>query len=345
MKAAVLESVNKFVVKEIATPKPTKDLVLVKVKACGVCLTDYKAFSGERTNVNFPTIPGHEFSGIIESIGEQVTYFHPGDEVIVITVKSCGICINCRNGLSHYCERGIVIGGDGQPTVMDGGFAEFCLVPESTLYTKPKNISFEAAALTEPLAGSYKGIIEYSGFKIGESIVIIGAGGMGLLVLMIAAKTGGGHIIVIDVDDWRLDLAKKLGATHIINSSKIDAKSEVYKIIPQGPDLVFEAAGPVQTFDLAYTLCRRGTRINEFGVTTEGKSAVSPGEIHFKEIRIDASFSVTPKVMQKSIQLQELGLIDASKIITHHFQLDQIDDAMQMMKKTGRVKVMIIPNP
>ncbi len=343
MKAAVLEAVKKLVVKDVPTPRAAGNMALVRVKSCGICLTDYKAYSGERTNVTFPTICGHEFAGIIDQVGEGVRFFKPGDEVICAPVANCGVCPECRKGFAQYCKNGAVIGGDGMKHVLDGAFAEYTLVPEVALFHKPKNITFDAAALTEPLAGSYKGLIEYSQLKITEDLVIIGAGSMGLLAAMIAQRAGANTIIIVDVSDWRLEFAKKCGATHIINSTKVDAKKAVYDIVPEGPDLVFEAAGPLPAAQLMFDLCRRGTRVNEFGVTTEGTIQVSPANIHWMETRMDASFSVYPRVMQQSIKLQEKGFVDAGKIITHRLSLDKIKEGMALMKQEERVKVIINP--
>ena len=343
MKAAVLEGVKNLVVKEIPTPIANNDMALVKVKACGICMTDYKAYSGERKNVIFPTICGHEFSGVIEQVGDNVKFFKPNDEIIASPVSNCGICEDCRSGLAQYCKNGAVIGGAGMDTIIDGAFAEYVLVPENSLYHKPKNITFDAAALAEPLAGSYKGMIEYSELKISEDLVIIGAGGMGLLASMIAERAGAASIIMIDIEDWRLDFSKKCGATHLINSHKTDAIKAVYDILPNGPDIVFEAAGPLDAAQLAFDLCRRGTRVNEFGVTTEGTIAISPANVHWKETRVDASFSVYPRAMQRSIRLMEKGFVDSNKIITHKFKLDDINEAMKTMKTPERVKIIIKP--
>jgi len=343
MKAAVLEGVKNLVVKDIPTPIATSDMALVRVKACGICMTDYKAFSGERTNVNFPTICGHEFSGVVEQVGDNVKFFKPNDEIIASPVSNCGICEDCRSGLAQYCKNGAVIGGDGMDTIIDGAFAEYVLVPENSLYHKPKNINFNAAALAEPLAGSYKGMIEYSELKISEDLVIIGAGSMGLLASMIAERAGAASIIMIDIEDWRLEFSKKCGATHLINSQKTDPIKAVYEILPNGPDIVFEAAGPLAAAQLAFELCRRGTRVNEFGVTTEGTIAISPADVHWKETRVDASFSVYPRAMQRSIRLMEKGFVDPNKIITHKFKLDDINEAMKTMKSPERVKIIINP--
>lgn len=341
MKKAILKTKGEIILFDVPMPQPENDLVLLRVKACGICQTDYKAYIGLRPNLKLPVVMGHEFSGIVEKNGSAARYYNIGEEVIVSPVISCGICQNCRNGNPHYCKDGSVIGGDGMDTIIDGAFSEYILVPEKCLYRKPKNITFEAAALAEPLAGSYKGLIEYSQLKIGEDLVIIGAGSMGLLATMIAIKNGAGNIIVIDKNEWRLEFAKKIGASYIINTNKEDPIKAVYNILPNGPDLVFEAAGPPEAFEMAYKLCRRGSRLNEFGVTTIGNIPVSPVDIHFKEIRIDASFTVTPMAIMKSIQLMEKGIIDPTKIITHKFNFKDINQAMKTMAAEERIKIIL----
>lgn len=343
MLAAVLEDVRRMVLKELPKPIIKRNEVLVRVKSCGICQTDYSAYTGRRTNWTPPMILGHEISGVIEEIGDEVESWKPGDEVILSPVISCGECDNCRLGLGHYCRSGKVIGGEGQKVVLPGGFAEYVAVPTSVLYKKPKNVSFDAAALTEPLAGSYKGMIEYSNLRLGEDVVIIGAGAMGLLLLELAVAGGAGNTIVIDVVDERLKKAKELGATHIINSKIMNPKEAVYDIIPNGPDIVFEAAGVLEAAKLAFELTRRGTRVNMFGVIIPGTIPVSPAEIHFNETRVDASFSVNPRVMTKAVSLLEKGKVDPGKIVTHKFPLTEIDKALSAMELPERIKVVINP--
>ncbi len=343
MKAAVLEGIKKMNIREVPTPMPKENEVLVKVKACGICQTDYSAYTGARTNWKPPIIMGHEMSGTVEMLGEKVSDFKEGDEVIVCPLVFCGDCRNCKLGLYNYCQKGIALGGDGQDIVLDGGFAEYILAPVSSLYYKPENISFSAAALTEPLAGSYKGLIEYTNLKISEDIVIIGAGSMGLLVTMIALRAGAGNVIVVDISDYRLEFARKLGVKHAINAKKDDVKEKVYEILPNGPDIVFEAAGALEAADMTFNLVRRGTRVNIFGVIVPGEMKISPADVHFLETRVDASFSVTPKVMMKSIDLMQKKLIDPSVIVTHKFSLDNIQEAFDMMPGEERIKIIIEP--
>ncbi len=343
MLAAVLEGVRKMVLKDVPRPKPGPGEAVVRIKACGICQTDYCAYTGARMNWKAGHVVGHEMSGVVEELGPGVAGFKLGDEVIVSPAIFCGQCEYCKSGLEHYCPNGGVIGGDGFERVLPGGFAEFVRAPVQTLYRKPPNISFPAAALTEPLAGSYKGLIAYTRLTIGEDVVIIGAGAMGLLLTQIARAAGAGTLILIDIADYKLEYAKRCGATHTINSTKEDAKKAVARILPKGPDIVFEAAGALQAAELAFELCRRGTRINMFGVIVPGTIPVSPARIHFSETRMDASFSVTPRVMIKAIELMEKGLVDTTKIITHRIPLKEIHKALEIMGTTERIKVVVEP--
>jgi threonine dehydrogenase-like Zn-dependent dehydrogenase len=176
MLAAVLHDVQNMTLEELPRPEPGEGEAVVAVQACGICQTDYCAFTGKRMNWPKETVLGHEFSGVIAEVGPGVKGWAPGDEVVVSPVGYCGVCRECRLGRQHYCHHGYVIGGDGQPRVYHGAFAEFVRVPAVALYAKPPALSFEGTALTEPLAGSFKGMIEYSQLRLGEDVVIVGAG-------------------------------------------------------------------------------------------------------------------------------------------------------------------------
>lgn len=344
MLAAVLEAVGKMPLREVPRPEPGCGEVIVRVKACGICQTDYCAYTGTRTNFEPGIIVGHEISGIIDELGEGVTGWSVGDEVVVAPAGFCGLCRWCRIGLQHYCTHGFVIGGEGFRDVRNGGFAEFVRAPVTVLYPRPPSVSFAAAALTEPLAGSYKGLIEYTQMRVGEDVVIVGAGAMGLLVGSIAHAAGAGNLIIIDIEDFKLTYAQKIGATHVINSRKVDAKQAVYDILPEGPDIVFEAAGALEAASLTLDLCRRGTRVNMFGVIVPGTIPVSPADVHFQETRVDASFSVTPKVMTRSLDMQRKGLVDPGVIVTHEIALSEMPRALETMGTPQRIKIVVRPD-
>jgi L-iditol 2-dehydrogenase len=344
MCAAVLRDFNQLELEEIPIPQPENiGEVVVQIKSCGFCATDFKAIKGIRKNVKFPIIVGHEPSGIVAETGPGVSHFKVGDEVIVQPLGHCGYCKHCRVGNTHYCEHAFVTGGDGPDDVWDGAFADYMKTRESSLFHKPANISFDAAAITEPLAGAWKGVIQYSEMKLGDDVVIIGVGSIGLLCLMVAKAAGAGRLIAIDTSDYALQNAKQCGATHTVNPANEDAKKRVYEIIPDGPDLIVEAAGPIEAVQLMVDLRRRGTKWNVFGITTHEKFELDGGLTHFLEGRMDASFGTTTLAMTKAIDLMEKGLVETERIITHRFPLSEIHEAVKVMETPQHNKIIINP--
>ncbi len=344
MLAAVLKDFNKLVLEKVPTPRPGPREVLVRIKSCGFCATDYKAIKGIRRNVIFPLIPGHEPSGVVAKVGAGVKHFKVGDEVICQPSGYCGVCPACRAGNTHYCEHAYTTGGDGPSDVRPGAFAEYMVTGEECLFLKPASISFDAAALTEPLSGAWKGVVQKSEIRVGEDVVVIGTGGIGLLCLMVAKAAGAGRLVAIDGSAFALHNARVIGgATHTIDAKFPNVKELVYGIMPDGPDLVIEAAGPIQAVKLMVSLRRRGTRWNVFGITTHEKFELDGGHTHFLEGRMDASFGTTPLAMQSAIRLMERGLVNPEKIISHRFPLSRIHEAVEVMGQPNRNKVVINP--
>jgi L-iditol 2-dehydrogenase len=177
--------------------------------------------------------------------------------------------------------------------------------------------------------------------SVGDDVVIIGTGGIGLYCLMVAKAAGAGELVAVDVSNYALKAAKRLGATHTVNPSECDAKEAVYEILPQGPDLVLEAAGPIEAVRLMVSMLRRGTRWNVFGITTHEKFELDGGLMHFLEARMDSSFGTTPLAMERAIRLMERGLVDPEKAITHRFPLTEIHEAIEVMGTKKRNKVIV----
>ena len=344
MLAAVLHDFNDLRLEQVPVPRAEAfGDVVVKIKSCGVCATDYKAIKGIRRNLTFPAITGHEPSGVVAEVGAGVSYFKVGDEVIVQPLGHCGFCRHCRVGNTHYCENGFVTGGDGPKEVWAGAFAEYMRTKESCLFAKPPQVSFDGAAITEPLAGAWKGVIQYSEMKIGDDVVIIGVGSIGLLCMMVAKAAGAGRLIAIDTSEYALRKAVALGATHVVNPARENARQRVYEIVPEGPDLIVEAAGPIEAVRLMVELRRRGTRWNVFGITTHEEFCLDGGITHFLEGRMDASFGTTPLAMSTAIRLIATGLVDTEKIISHRFPLSRIHEAMEVMASPAHNKIIIHP--
>ena len=342
MLAAVLRGFNQLDLEDLPRPEPGPGEVLVRIKSCGFCATDYKAIKGIRRNVTFPLIPGHEPAGIIAAVGPFVTNVKEGDEVLFSPSGYCGMCRNCRLGLTHYCERAYTTGGDGAE-VRPGSFAEYTVTGANTVYQKPAELSFEAACQAEPVSGSWKGLIHYSQMRLGDDVVVIGTGGIGMYCLMVAKAAGAGRLVAVDISDYALETARSLGATHTVNPKQCDAKAAIYGILPEGPDLVVEAAGPIEAVKLMVSLLRRGSRWNIFGITTHEEFQLDGGWMHFLEARMDSSFSTNPLAMENAIRLMARGLVNPEKVVSHRFPLSQIEKAVETMGTGQRNKVVINP--
>lgn len=344
MLAAVLHDFNDLRVEQADDPMiQGPDDVIVRIKSCGICATDYKAVKGIRRNVEFPFIPGHECAGVIVEVGSGVSQFQVGDEVVCQPSGFCGFCMHCRTGHTHYCQDAFTTGGDGAPFVWPGAFAELMRTRQSCLLKKPKHLSFDVAALTEPLSGAWKGVIKYSQMQVGDDVVVLGAGSMGLLCIMVARAAGAGRLIAVDPSAHARQIALKNGATHALDPRDGDLKQRAYEIMPQGPDLVVEAAGPIQAVRDMVSLLRRGTRWQLFGITTHETFELDGGLMHFLEARMDASFGTTPEAMQYSVRLMDRKLVDINAIITHHFSLRDITQAMDVMGSDAHSKIVVHP--
>jgi L-iditol 2-dehydrogenase len=343
MLAAVLKDYNQLVLETVPDPEPGPGEVLVRIRSCGFCATDYKAVRGIRRNVRFPLIPGHEPAGEVVSVGEGVTHVKEGEAVIIQPSGYCGLCPSCRVGKTHYCEHAYTTGGDGPEDVRPGSFAEYVVTGANTVYPKPPSISFDSACQAEPVSGAWKGLIEHSRMTVGDDVVIIGCGGIGMYCLLVAKAAGAARLVAVDVSDHALRNAQQLGATHVVNPASGTARKSIEAILPRGPDLVVEAAGAIEAVKLMTGLLRRGTRWNIFGITTHETFELDGGLMHFLEARMDASFGTNPLAMTKAIGLLESGLVDPERVISHRFQLEDIHEAIEVMASPDRNKVIVNP--
>ena len=343
MLAAVLKECDCLMLEDVPIPDPGLGEVVIRIVACGFCATDYKAIKGIRRNVTYPLVPGHEPSGIVAKVGPGITHFREGDEVICQSSGYCGFCRHCRVGNTHYCERAFTTGGDGPDEVWPGAFAEYMLTRESCLFPKPADLSFDAACLAEPLSGAWKGVIQYSEMRLGPVVVVIGVGSIGLLCMLVARAAGAGRLIAVDTSVHARRRAVSLGATCAVDPARRDLREQVYEVIPDGPDLVVEAAGPIEAVKLMLDLRRRGTRWNVFGITTHETFELDGGLTHFLEGRMDASFGTTPLAMSRAIRLMESGLVDTEQVISHRFALAQIHAALDVMASQDHSKIVIKP--
>lgn len=336
MKAARFYKPHDIQIKEEDIPSPKPDELLVKVKNSGICGTDLHIYEGEVTGlVENGTVLGHEFAGIVEKVGTNTDNFTEGDRVAIEPNMFCGACHYCRNAKKHFCEYWAAIG-----LSRDGGFAEYCVIPQSAAYIMPDKLPFKNAAFFEPMACVLHGI-ERSKFEVGENVFVQGAGSIGQLYVQALSKLGANHIIVSDVFDEKLTLVKKFGATHTVNAKEQNVIEEIHSITnDKGVQVMIDAAGLLSTLQTAVQVVENTGRVVIFGVPPEGKKVeLSPYEIYRREIEVIGSFT-NPYTNESALKF--LQKIDVDPIITNPIKLeDLVTKGLKVMGEPNVLKVQI----
>ena len=265
MKALVLEEYNKLVFKEVPVPSIGEKDVLVKVKACGICGSDVHGMDGSSGRRHTPLIMGHEASGVIADAGSGVVDFAVGDRVTVDSTIYCGHCFYCRKGLINLCDNRRVLGVSPKEYKQHGAFAEYVAVPEHILYRLPEAISFEQAAMVEPVSIAFHAV-NLTPVSLNDSAVVIGVGMVGLFVVQALRAAGCGTIIAVDLEQNKLDLAKKLGADHGLLADTVDVAQEVIKLTEnRGATLAIEVVGNTAAVNTAIGSLRKGGALTIVG--------------------------------------------------------------------------------
>jgi 2-desacetyl-2-hydroxyethyl bacteriochlorophyllide A dehydrogenase len=333
MLSALLDENGKLVLRECPKPSVGSSDVLIKVLASGICGTDLHVFSGKskgKPNV----IRGHEFCGRVEELGSDVKGFEIGDLVSVDPNIFCGYCYFCRRGEIHLCENLLALGVD-----IDGGFADYCVVPYKQLYKLPKDITPEEGAMMEPTACALHGI-ERVNIKPGDTVLIIGGGALGIILLQLAYIYGASLVFLVEPVEEKRDIAKSLNA-HTLDPTKVDVVSEIKKLTKIGVDIAIEAVGGADTVKIAIDSVRRGGKILIFGVSSEKDLInLSPFLVYYKELSIFGSF-VNPYTNTRAIELIARKRIDVKKIISHRFPLLEINKAVEMGLSGKALRVVI----
>ncbi|MDR1731144.1 MAG: galactitol-1-phosphate 5-dehydrogenase [Synergistaceae bacterium] len=268
MKALVLTEYYKLEYKEVPTPRPGPGEVLLRVKACAICGSDVHGYDGQSGRRIPPVVMGHEASGVIEETGPEVKAWRKGDRVTFDSTVYCGSCHYCRKGQINLCENRMVLGVSCGDYRRDGAMAEYVVLPERILYRLPDGVSFEQAAMVEPLSIAVHATA-VSPLKLGDRAVVLGAGTIGLMLTQTLATAGASQIIVCDLDPGKLELARKLGATHTLTSDSGTAGAIQDITGAQGADIAFEAVGIPATFSLAVNCVHRGGAVVMVGNVTK----------------------------------------------------------------------------
>lgn len=262
MKALVMEQYKEFVYKDVPTPTPCEREVLVRVKACAVCGSDVHGMDGSTGRRRPPLIMGHEASGQIEAVGSGVKGFKPGDRVTFDSTVYCNQCKYCRAGMVNLCAARRVLGVSCEDYHMDGAFAEYISVPEYVLYNLPDEVSYQQAAMVEPLAIAYHAATR-TPIVPGTSVVIVGVGTIGMLTLQVVRSMGARPLIAVDIDDEKLRAALRNGASAAVNSKDADAINQIlaYSEDRGGVDVAVDATGIGTTADLCLRSVAKNGRV------------------------------------------------------------------------------------
>lgn len=258
MKALLLTAPSKLELVDFPAPEPAADEVVIRVHACGICGSDIHGWDGSSGRRNPPLIMGHEAAGEVIATGSAVTAWKPGDRVTFDSTISCGKCPSCRAGQVNLCENRRVVGVAPAEYRQHGAFAEMLAVPGRILYRVPDTLSFEQAAMVEPVSIAIHAV-QRTTITPGSTAVVIGSGMIGLLVIQALRWAGARQIVAVDLVDSRLALARQLGATHTINSGSTDTAEEIARITDnRGADIAFEVVGFTPTVNLAIATVKRG---------------------------------------------------------------------------------------
>ncbi len=346
MRAVRFYEPGKIWLEEVSIPTIEPEEILVKVEAALTCGTDVKMYKRGHPKVKPPMILGHEFAGTIAEVGKKApTQFKKGQRVVAANSAPCNTCFFCKIGKPNLCEHLLdtLIGFS-----VDGAFAEYIRVPapivRQNTYVTPESIPFEEAALLEPLACAVNGN-DAAGISLGDTVLIIGSGPIGLAHLQLARLRGASRTIVTDLKEERLKIAAKLGADVVIDASKEDQIGRVMELTKGlGADVVIEAVGLTQTWELAVRLTRKaGTTLFFGGCPSGSKIALDTERIHYDDLTLKGIFHHTPQSVRKAYNLISSGKFDGKAFITDRMALSDLESALKKMERGECIKIAIKP--
>lgn len=342
MTAAVLYGKEDVKIEKVPIPPLEVGEVLVKVNVALTCGTDLKVFQrGYHARMIVPpALFGHELAGVIEEVGPGVRDFRKGMRVVALNSAPCGACFYCMKHQENLCEDLLF---------NNGAYAEYIRIPrrivESNMLALPDDVTFESAAITEPLACALRGLQE-TGADIGDTITIIGAGSLGLMLMQVA-KLMGCHVIAVVKRDEQVGAAQRFGADDVVHISK--TKSAIESVLHltegRGSDVVIEAVGRPQAWQWAVDMVRRGGVVNFFGGCATGtKVELDTNRLHYNELTLKATFHHTPESVRKAFALIAEKKIKSTDYVTGEAPLSKLKQVLQQMLERGsQIKTAIIP--
>ncbi len=309
-------------------PDPAAGELKVRVEASGLCGTDLHIASGEYPLARPGVIIGHEFAGTVVQVGPGVKSFGAGDRIVVDPNIPCGICSYCHNARPHLCEN-----PQGLGVTQNGGLAEFTTVPAAQAYRIPEGLPVEAAALTEPLSCALHAV-DLAGLRPGGTALILGAGPIGVLCAALLVAAGASKVVVSEPHPSRRARVQEFGAEPVEPEAVSDG----------GADVVLECVGRVETMEAAVEAVRPGGTVVWVGVASpEDEVAVKPYDVFRRELTIRGTY-VNPFTMERSLALLDSGRINWEAVVTHHFSLDDFEEAWAAQREGAGLKICVQPS-
>ncbi|MFX1579681.1 MAG: zinc-binding dehydrogenase [Promethearchaeota archaeon] len=343
MKAAMYYDIGDVRYEETDVPEISSGELLIKVGKALTCGTDVKTYKrGHPVLIKHtPSLFGHEYAGTIEDVGAGVKGFEGGMRVVATNSAPCGDCYFCKRDMPNLCAK-------LKDNLVNGAFAEYIRVPKDVVrwntHQIPEALSFRDAALTEPLACVVHGI-EESNISLGDTVVVIGAGPIGQMLIMLAQKSGASTVIASDLAELRRNIAKKAGADIVIDPSKEDPIKRVKEETSgYGADVVIEAVGIPQTWEQAVEMTRdAGTTVLFGGAASGTKFEIDTVRFHYGQLTIKGVFHLKPRHVEQALKLIIAGDVSPDLLISHEMPLEKINEALEMMSKGETMKVAISP--
>ena len=325
MKAVVIKEPGKISLEQVEIPKPEAGFVRIKIKAAAICATDLEVLDGN-IPANYPLTPGHEWSGIVDAVGSEQDKHWLGKRVIGSSDVVCLTCDACRSGNWRYCKDFEEIGFR-----RNGAYAEYAIMPAYGLCELPENVSFEEGALCEPL-GVALGTLEKADAKFGQTCLIIGAGSIGLCMLAAAKAMGMKDIVVCATTKGRLDIAKKLGAAHVIATKEENLLEVMKSIHPGGTDVVVDCTGIEECIQASLKLAKKGGVVALAGYGRGKVMSIRVDDIHINNLKVVGAGNNWNK-HKTAVTLMKDGFVNLKPCVSEKIKLEDYERGLTMARK------------
>ena len=330
MKAAVLKNIQNIDIEDYSIRKLNSNEVLIHVTNCGICGTDKHIFEGTAPSAK-SVILGHEYSGIIVDNNNNLQ-FKPGDKVVVDPNIICGTCTFCKKGKINFCTHLKALG-----VTLNGGFAEYSIVPTSQLYTLPNEFDLSTAAFAEPLSCCLHGINQLNNI-LGENAVVIGGGSIGLLFIQLAKLAGASNVFLIEPVEFKRNLGLQLGADYVFNPKAEHFLENFYDATKKDVGVIIECVGSKETVELSINLAGKGTKIVIFGLAPKNHDVqLNLQKLFQNEIKIFNSL-LNPNTFQQAVHLLVNNKIKVDKLVNEFISLNQLQNVLGNFSNSRIIK-------